>query len=1205
MQKAVISFLFLLSAMLASVASAQTKTDPRVIFGAGGAQAEDLLKWDGAKWAPGRPDVAVVADSAAFRAFSATIAPKVIVMADSLRGGKFRRCYSCTVDNYMIFSDAQGRKWERYDFGTAVSVTWYGAKPNDDSSDSIVIQRAFNSPYNVFFPAGNWIGATHTISSPKRIWGTGNATITQRSQLSAQARIITIVSDGVTLENMALVGQITTQTGEFSHAVCVGRTVSDVTAVGVKNITLRNLTISDIRGDGIIIVASGLASPYYCENVVADNIVMDNVFRNGISVISGKKCRFENIRLTRIGLWGFDLEPDIANQVGEEITVKNIWGPGIAVGHHAALNQNIVFDNFYCEGRRQGSSPVYSTNPLFKVGVNVRQTSNASFKNGVVHNFGGYGLEIGATTVPFRNVVFESVTFDSTTLDASFSNSKLIDQSDSGSDSAFTFVNCRFDGRGALAQLGVPVGSILKNCVVRRFDRLMISNRGKSTFEGCEIDCYNDLIYASAGGSMFDNCDLGCTYIVRGEDVEGNTYTFRNCRITAVTPYYNFFGGSPNTRFVWLNNTLNGAASQNVANGGTVFGTHVKVTGTTTATITVPGVFRHPLNRIYIDNPEDGRTVIIAPETGTIVGASTFSTTTSAVITTDGTNWYSYKAAAGAADGNGIYGGSGTVPNGTTATMANDFTFAGTDATGTQTPAFRVTASGTDPGVQTWATASGADSVMLYFLDSEPFLQGYGGDFWMSAGSDDLRLQGGSIVHHSAQTILQGLFAVPHITVAADVTVTETTEEIDCAGHTAPFTITLNYTSNLLGTSSRTVTIRNRSATHAVTLSRGAQSWQWALLDGTTTASNQTIAAGETALITWDDALTTDYYILQKIPAAGAGGSTGETIISPAQLTEAADNWNPTGLSTASIIRLSGDNQFRIISGITAPTAAKELTLVNVGNDFPVLLTREDAASSAANRFSIARDIPLYPYQSATFFYDASSSRWRLRSRSDDREGNPGKQMAGIYISTGSSTAADYDLFTFASGAGGSTTTNAPTSTRPRNLSVSTGTGTTGTANISGKAAHLYMGKTSTVPNAIYVKIVASLNTLSDATDSYTACLGITANTTAFTNQPDGAYLKYTHGTNSGKWQAVTRTALAETVTDTGVTVAATTVYTVEVFFRPDNSAAFWINGTYVAEHTTNIHDGYAYAIASIVKSAGTTPRLITVDAIEFTESRR
>lgn len=1200
--KRAINTLFLV--LLALVSMGQTQTDPRVLFRQGGAAADDLLKWDGSKWAPGRADVSVVADSAAFRAFNAVIAPKLIIMTDSLRGGRFKPSIK-SPDNYMVFIDAAGRKWERVDFGNTVSVTWYGARPNDEVHDSIGIQKAFASPYNVWFPSGNYYGSTHIITTPKTVFGNG-ATITQRSQMSSQARIITVFSDNVTIDGLSLVGQIATQTGEFSHAVCIGKTVSDATAIGVKNIVLRNLNISNIRGDGILIVASGLAAPFACENILAENIVMDNIYRNGIAVISGKKCTFRNIRLTRIGLWGWDVEPDGDGQTGEQIALSEYWGPGIAVGHHIGLNQNITVTNFYCEGRRQGSVPAYSTNPLFKVGVNVRQTSNAKFTNGVVHNFGGYGLEIGATTTPFRNVQFEAVSFDSCTLDASFSNAKMIDQSDAGSDSAFTFIACRFDGGGVLAQVGIPVGSIVKNCVFRRFNRLLISNRGKSTFQGCEIDTYNELVYSSSGSLLFDNCTITCTYLVWGEDVEGNTYTFKDCKITAAAPYYNFFGSSPNTRFVWLNNILNGSDVFSVGNGGTLFGTHGKVTGTTTATITIPSVFMHPLNRVQMDNVTDGRSVIMDPEGSVlVVGGTTFTTTTSVTLTNDGAAWYAYKAASGSGDGNGIYSGSGTVPNNTTATLTNDFTFAGTDGTGTQTPAFRVTASGTDPGCQTWATASGTDSVMLYFLDSEPFLQGYGGDFWISAGSDDLRLSGASVTNHADKTILTGLLAVPHITCAADITLTETTEEVDAVGHTAPFTITLNYTSNLLGTYSRTITIRNRSATHAVTLSRGAQTWQWALLDGTTTTANQTIAAGETVLLTWDDALTTDYYILQKIPASSAGGSTGETIISPAQLTAAADNWNPTGLSTATVIRLSGDSGFRIISGISAPAAPKELTLTNVGADYPVLITREDVASSAANRFTLEKDIPIYPGQTATFFYDNTSNRWRVRNQSTELR--PEQTQSVFYSAGGSTTSADFDqwIFTPASGA---ISTVAPTATRRRATTLSTSTSTTAGPHVTTKAASLWIG-VSPNPTAMYYRATFSVDSLSNATwGNYTLVAGFVSGPNALTSTTaEGEYLKYTHGINSGKWVSITKQTTGSpnaTTTDTGVTFSAGTICTIEVQHRPDGAAAFWINGTYITEHTANIEAQYTYPIVLVKKSSGTVARILTLDEIVFEENR-
>lgn len=1187
-------------------AFAQVQPDPRVLVKQAGAVTNDLLQWDGTKWTPGRPDVAVVADSAAFRAFNQAVTPKTVMMSDSLRGGKFRRCYSCSADQYMTFSDALGRKWERFDFGATVFVTWYGAKPGDDASDSIGIQKSLNSPYNVFFPPGNYYGATHTINTGKKVWG-NNATITQRSLLSTQARIITILTDNVTIEGLALVGQIATQSSEFSHGISVGKPISDITGTGVKNIVLRNLTISGIRGDGIIVAASGLASPYFCENIHIENVVMDNIYRNGIAIISGKNITISGLKCTRIGLWGVDLEPDIATQYGEQISVLNYYGPGIAFGHHLALNKNITVENFYCDGTLRGSVPAYIDLPLFKVGVNIRQTSNILLKNGIVRRFGGYGLEIGNSDLSFRNVVLDAVTFDSIAYDAAFSNSKIIDQTNATSDSAFTFVNCSFDGRGVVAQVGLPTASTVKNCVFRRFVRLMDSSPGKHKFVDCDIDCYNDLIYSSNGGSVFENCNIACSYLVRGEGTDGNLYTWRNCVITSSlsTPPYTFFGGSPNTRFILDGNILNGTNAQAVAAGETVFSDHVIVTGTGSATITVPTVLAHPLNRIAIDNTTDGRTVTIDPEGSALInGAATFATTTNAVITTNQTDWFSPKTAV-TSDLNGIYSGSGTVPNATTATVTDDLTFAVNDATGNQDAKFRIVATGTDPGVQVWR--NGADSLQLSFIDSEPHLTFAGSaasDFWINTGAHDLRITGTALHTYTVPNVLGGYVATPYLQVSDNVTVSEADQEIDIIGNTGPVTLTFQYTSNLLGTAAKTVTVRNRSAYNA-TLSRGAQSWQWSDMTGTNTTGDKTLAPGETAKMFWVDAGVTDYYVLHIMPATfGGGGSTGETIISPAQLTAAADNWNPSGLSTATVIRLSGDNGFRIISGITAPASPKELTLTNVGTDYPVLITREDAASSAANRFAIERDVPLYPNQSATFYYDATATRWRLRNQS--AELRP-EQTAGVFFSTGSTTAADYDhwMLTAASGA---FATTAPTATRRRATTVSTAASASAGPHITTKAASIWIGL-SPNPTAMYYRSTFSVDSLSNATwGNYTVVAGFTSGPNALTSTtPEGEYFKYTHNILSGKWGVTTKQTTGApnaTTTDTGITFAAQTIYTLEVLHRPDGAAAFFLNGSYVTEHTTHIEAQYAYPIVFIKKGSGTVARILTLDEIVFEENR-
>jgi hypothetical protein len=58
--------------------------------------------------------------------------------------------------------------------------------------------------------------------------------------------------------------------------------------------------------------------------------------------------------------------------------------------------------------------------------------------------------------------------------------------------------------------------------------------------------------------------------------------------------------------------------------------------------------------------------------------------------------------------------------------------------------------------------------------------------------------------------------------------------------------------------------------------------------------------------------------------------------ISPTQITSNQNNYNPTGLSTATVLRLTSDAS-RIISGIAGGTDGRLLTLANVGSNDIVL----------------------------------------------------------------------------------------------------------------------------------------------------------------------------------------------------------------------------------------------------------------------------
>lgn len=133
--------------------------------------------------------------------------------------------------------------------------------------------------------------------------------------------------------------------------------------------------------------------------------------------------------------------------------------------------------------------------------------------------------------------------------------------------------------------------------------------------------------------------------------------------------------------------------------------------------------------------------------------------------------------------------------------------------------------------------------------------------------------------------------------------------------------------------------------------------------------------------------------------------------------------------------------------------------------------------------------------------------------------------------------------------------------------------------------------------HSVVLKFRLAAQNLSDGTNTYTLYLGF-GDVFAGVEPSNGAYFKYTHGTNSGKYQCVTANAGSRTATDSGV--AQTTLYkTFEIRMDPAiASVVFLIDGLVVATNTTNLPpSATSHAmIWGIVKSLGATARLISLD---------
>lgn len=155
----------------------------------------------------------------------------------------------------------------------------------------------------------------------------------------------------------------------------------------------------------------------------------------------------------------------------------------------------------------------------------------------------------------------------------------------------------------------------------------------------------------------------------------------------------------------------------------------------------------------------------------------------------------------------------------------------------------------------------------------------------------------------------------------------------------------------------------------------------------TTQLTEATAATGDDITVVVDDPasakvnkkitvtnLFTDRTLAGTTEVSGALKWLGD--ISPSQLTANTNDWNPTGLSTATVIRFSTDAA-RDITGLAGGADGRVIVLHNVGSQDGVLKD-ESGSSTAANRFAFSADVTLAGDQSVTLRYDATSSRWRI-----------------------------------------------------------------------------------------------------------------------------------------------------------------------------------------------------------------------------------
>lgn len=132
--------------------------------------------------------------------------------------------------------------------------------------------------------------------------------------------------------------------------------------------------------------------------------------------------------------------------------------------------------------------------------------------------------------------------------------------------------------------------------------------------------------------------------------------------------------------------------------------------------------------------------------------------------------------------------------------------------------------------------------------------------------------------------------------------------------------------------------------------------------------------------------------------------------ITPSQITANQNDYNPTGLATASTLRLSSDAS-RNITGLQGGADGRLLILHNVGAQ-NIVLVDESASSTAGNRFALTADVTILPDQMITLQYDSTSSRWRMNGSNVTPAGASGDVQYNNGGSLGAEAAFNYNAST-------------------------------------------------------------------------------------------------------------------------------------------------------------------------------------------------
>jgi len=198
---------------------------------------------------------------------------------------------------------------------------------NDGSIDvSAKLNTILSEHRSVYIPSGTYKAHNIIVPGDTKILTDGYSTIIDNSGATGDTnRIVELNGSNISIGKLTLIGSITTETDEQSHAIFVSSTQTDI-----KNIDIGGIKGKNIRGDVLYIDQSD-ASSNTTSNIDVGEVLGDNVLRNVVSITGGSNIHIGTIIGDRIGLNAIDIEPEHYNAVVTAVTVDYIKGRSVGI----------------------------------------------------------------------------------------------------------------------------------------------------------------------------------------------------------------------------------------------------------------------------------------------------------------------------------------------------------------------------------------------------------------------------------------------------------------------------------------------------------------------------------------------------------------------------------------------------------------------------------------------------------------------------------------------------------------------------------------------------------------------------------------------------------------------------------------------------------------------------------------------------------